>query len=1341
MFAERDSGEQFVSIQSANQQRQRYFECLEHRNLLASDVVINEIHYDPPDKTQLAEYIELYNNSPKSIDLSGWAFTDGVDYQIPDGTTLQPNTYLVVAQDPTTTNSLFDVMAIGPWNGSLRNSGERIELSDDLGRVVDEVDYQRGFPWPTIGDQPGYSIELIHPDLENSLGGNWRRATAETNNPISFIERGSTWKYLPGLERQNSDWTQNDFDDSAWETGESPIGYGDGHVKTRLAMRGNYSTVYLRQQFNVSDPDEVKSLVFQAQFDDGFNLWINGEHLAQANVTTARTAYNASATEAIENLDFVDYVLPDPRQYLLDGVNTIAIHLVNASLNGSSDAWLDAELRAGNAKGTQSPGASNTVFSDNAAPAIRKVDHGKAGIGSNEAVTITAKVTDPDGVENVTLEYQVVRPGDYFARYLKANSSGDPVLNPRYDDPNEWSTLFMQDGGLAGDDIFTVVIPASVQQHRNLIRYRISVRDTLGATARVPYADDLQHNFAYFVYDEVPDWTGSIRPGRDPALKYELSEFRSIATYHLLTTPEDHADSQHIPGATAGGYTGSEYLWPGTMVYDGEVYDNIRYRARGGTWRYAMGKNMWKFDFNRGRSFQAKDDYGTEYNESWDKLNFSALIQQGNYLHRGEQGLFESVGFKLFNLAGVESPNTHYVHFRVIDSENENGEDQFSGDFQGLYLAIEQPDGHMLEEHGLPDGNLYKIERHQGDANNQGPTQVSDGSDVAAFISGYRERNATPEWWEANLDLDRYYSYRTIVEGIHHYDIAYGKNYYYYHNPETDKFQVHPWDLDLTWANNMYGSGEHDFVLDVARNDAFEIDYQNRVRELRDLLYNPEQTGLLIDEFASMVDQPNALSWVDVDRAMWDYNPIMRSSMVNPSKSGQGRFYEQSAADDFAGMAQLMKDYVADRSRWLDARNRTNRRAPETPELTYTGAPEFPVNDLAFQTSPFADPNGSDFAAIEWRIAEITDPIDPQLGTSPPMYEITATWESGELAEFGSTLVVPADEVSEGSLYRVRVRMKNTDGIWSHWSAPQQFVTTNALASDVASSLRISEIHYNPADPNDAEVAAGFTDADEFEFIELVNIGTQTISLANTSFQRIELDGAEEGVEFNFDDDQELGPEEHILVVEDIEAFQLRYGDELLVVGEWSGKLGNGGEFLTLVDDGTTIHAFAYDDIWYKETDGDGFSLESVNTSSNDINDWARKAGWQPSQILGGTPGTGRASLSILGDFDGDSLVDENDIDLLHVRIANGDASGQYDLNGDNIVSGKDADHLIENILNTSRGDFNLDGEVSFLDFLLLAQSFGSQNTGWATGDSDGDGRVSFLDFLAMAENFGKKRT
>src|SRR4029078_5902708 len=109
------------------------------------------------------------------------------------------------------------------------------------------------------------------------------------------------------------------------------------------------------------------------------------------------------------------------------------------------------------------------------------------------------------------------------------------------------------------------------------------------------------------------------------------------------------------------------------------------------------------------------------------KLNLGACIQQGDYLHRGEQGMFESVGFRLFNLAGVEAPKTHFVQLRIVEeAEENNATNQYVGDFWGLYLAVEQEDGRFLDEHGLPDGNLYKMEGGTGELNNQGAAGPAD---------------------------------------------------------------------------------------------------------------------------------------------------------------------------------------------------------------------------------------------------------------------------------------------------------------------------------------------------------------------------------------------------------------------------------------------------------------------------------------------------------------------------------------------------------------------------------------------------------------------------------------
>ena len=167
------------------------------------------------------------------------------------------------------------------------------------------------------------------------------------------------------------------------------------------------------------------------------------------------------------------------------------------------------------------------------------------------------------------------------------------------------------------------------------------------------------HNFAYFVYDGTPDWSGSVRRNGSK-ITFPGSLMSSIPTYFLLTK------ASSVTGSQFGGYGGAEYKWKGTMVYDGKVYDHIRYRPRGGVHRYQYGKNFWKFDFNRGRRFQARDRGGNKYKTKWDKLNFSSIVQQVNFGHRGEQGLFESVGFKLFELCGVEACKTHYLQFYVL---------------------------------------------------------------------------------------------------------------------------------------------------------------------------------------------------------------------------------------------------------------------------------------------------------------------------------------------------------------------------------------------------------------------------------------------------------------------------------------------------------------------------------------------------------------------------------------------------------------------------------------------------------------------------------------------------
>src|SRR4051794_19999156 len=93
-----------------------------------SEVGINEIHYDPDVKTEAVEFVELYNPSPIAMDLSGAAFTAGVNYTFAPGTTLASHAYLVLAENPAQFQIKFGATPFGQYTGSLSNDGDTVTI-------------------------------------------------------------------------------------------------------------------------------------------------------------------------------------------------------------------------------------------------------------------------------------------------------------------------------------------------------------------------------------------------------------------------------------------------------------------------------------------------------------------------------------------------------------------------------------------------------------------------------------------------------------------------------------------------------------------------------------------------------------------------------------------------------------------------------------------------------------------------------------------------------------------------------------------------------------------------------------------------------------------------------------------------------------------------------------------------------------------------------------------------------------------------------------------------------------------------------------------------------------
>ncbi|MBL9175053.1 MAG: lamin tail domain-containing protein [Verrucomicrobiales bacterium] len=1190
-----------------------------------SAVVINEIHHSPDIKQERVEFVELFNPGPETATLTGWRLEDAVSYSFPAGVSLSPGQFLVVAGDPAAVERKFQISGVsGPWSGNLSGGGERLRLRDGAGGLVDEVDYGSGFPWPTVGDPPGYSIELIHSDLDNALGGNWRASVLGTIGTTveRFFEAGSTWNYWKGTvvpSTPASGWREPDFDDATWPRGGSPIGYDpDIAIATPLGdMRNGYSQFFLRRTFQVNEASRVTALRLEALFDDGFKLWVNGTPVFSSAMPDGEVALGDVASgSARENNNFQRFEAPIPPGVLREGRNVVAVQVANISLGSSSDAFFDARLAGivGPTGRGPSPGRTNVVDAIHAPPAVRQVVHLPNQPRSGDPVRITARITDPDGVDSVELQYQVVEPG----RYVELD---DPEFM------NGWQSVAMiPDSSEQG--LYAANLPLSVVRHRNLIRYRIAARDRLGNTGLSPRTDEPEPNFALFCHDGVPAWSGAVRPEAAGPLgnvfTVDSREMNRLPVYHLIARKEaveasTWRDRSH----------GDEYFWTGTLVYDGEVYDHVRFRPRGGVWRYAMGKNMWKFDFNRGHEFRARDNWGRRFSTTWSKLNLGASIQQGNYNHRGEQGMFESVGFRLFQLAGVPASHSTFVQFRIVDAQEESlAANQYEGDFWGVYLAVEQLDGRFLDEHGLSDGNLFKMEGGFGEPNNLGPAGPVDSSDLRAFIDhAYPASNADlPDvWWRTNLNLEAYFSYQTVVQGIHHYDIADGKNFFYYRNPEDGRWTVLPWDLDLTWANNMYRSGVtggdepfksrvlSNFGSTPARPDLAR-EFRNRVREIRDLLWNGDEAFRLIDEYALRLKGTAATTLLDADRAQWDYNPVMtNTSLVNLDKAGQGRFYtfpgEPGVPRSFEGAVQLMKNYVLYRATnggfSLDTLAE-EPGIPSTPMITDAGPTSHPLNRLDLGIGPYQ--GESPFQSVQWRVAEISRPGHPATGTREPMhYEIESVWQSPRLPSLDTRFRIPGDVLRVGHLYRARARFMDAAGRSSHWSNPVEFTVGEPEGSaDLVRDLALTEVMYNPPPGG-------------FEFVELHNrSGTGTLALEGVAFT--------DGIDFVFPSGSRLGPGGYAVLIRssDVAGFRVWHGldDGVPVYGPYSGALDNGGERLAIQTavGGAEILELNYRDSapWPIAADGAGYSLVPRTGGPARLDDPSH---WRASTALGGSPG------------------------------------------------------------------------------------------------------------------------
>ena len=158
--------------------------------------------YHPGSDNLLESYVELYNPGATAVDLSGWKFTKGLQFEFPTNASIGANSYLAVAAD----GAAFARKYPGVTNfvaGWLAPMSSHVVLADATGAVVSEVSYSNdgdwaarvltsggpnafghaGWEWSAPHDGQGSSLELINPNLPNAYALNWGSSTAVSGTP------------------------------------------------------------------------------------------------------------------------------------------------------------------------------------------------------------------------------------------------------------------------------------------------------------------------------------------------------------------------------------------------------------------------------------------------------------------------------------------------------------------------------------------------------------------------------------------------------------------------------------------------------------------------------------------------------------------------------------------------------------------------------------------------------------------------------------------------------------------------------------------------------------------------------------------------------------------------------------------------------------------------------------------------------------------------------------------------------------------------------------------------------------------------------------------------------
>ncbi len=575
------------------------------------------------------------------------------------------------------------------------------------------------------------------------------------------------------------------------------------------------SSAFIRVPFRVSDPAASDQLLLKMKYNDGFVAYINGQEVAARNAPP-EPAWNSNATGPHSSFAFEEILIPNAAELLQGGAgsnNILAIHGLNTSA-ANPDFLILPELYSlvVEDSGVQrhfpvpTPGAPSGIAAENRGPAMFSLTEHSGAASDDDDLVITAAVADT------------------------ASSTAQVRLQYRANFGAETPVTMVDDGtgadAIAGDGLFTAVIPASSSGPGDALRWRAVAEDTEGNLSHWPMFADPSGDA------QSEEYFGTMIA--DPGVTSDLPI--------LYWWPENQAAADTRSGTRAA------------VFYDGEFYDNVFVRDRGA---FTTPGNKFKFGDDHPFLVSGKLGHVTEFN----------LNANGSDPAHVRQAL----AFQTYQAAGVPASES----FLVLSQRN--------GVFHRVATWIEQPDEpEFLDRNDLDaSGTVYKLV--SGTTNptfaavnsameKKLPADDNDTSDIQAVVDGLNliAEQDRREFLFDTFDIPALVNFIAARAFTQDLDST-RKNFYMYRDTAgSGEWSFFPWDNDWTFgvvgggspivasADDEIASGNanFEFASHPFIGDATHHLYQVQYSLLHEVVHNvPETREMFLRRLRTLMDE------------------------------------------------------------------------------------------------------------------------------------------------------------------------------------------------------------------------------------------------------------------------------------------------------------------------------------------------------------------------------------------------------------------------------------------------------------------------------------------------------